>query len=155
MNEQDKLIEEQLKTLPPNLQQAINAVPWKSLVQEIGKQNNFSDEQIASLEQETMFVIYEFENPVDYPANIIRELNISEKTAYAVLESVANKIFDPILAQVPETLPANLPMVEPGEVAHTVDSKQYIVDSKPEPSKVTPPDYRYPEGKDPYHEPLK
>src|SRR3989344_7016317 len=102
MNEQDKLIEEQLKTLPPNLQQAINAVPWKSLVQEIGKQNNFSDEQIASLEQETMFVIYEFENPVDYPTNIIRELNISEKMAYAIVESVTNKIFDPILKKIDE-----------------------------------------------------
>ena len=150
MNEQDKLIEEQLKTLPQNLQQAISSVPWKSSLQEIGKQNNLNTEQIDALEKETMFVIYEFENPVDYPANIIRELNISEKIAYAIVESVANKIFDPILAKVPETSPANLPMVEKGEVAHEVPHVEQptIIPASPK----VPVDYSYPEGKDPYRE---
>ena len=49
MNEQDKLIEEQLKILPQNLQQAISSVPWKSSLQEIGKQNNLNTEQIDAL----------------------------------------------------------------------------------------------------------
>ncbi|MDP3763909.1 MAG: hypothetical protein Q8Q92_04730 [bacterium] len=169
MNETDKLIEEQVKTLPPNLREAINTVSWKNLVQEIGKQNNLSPEKIESLEQETMFIIYGFENPVDYPTNIIRELNISEKMAYAIVESVTNKIFDPILNKsneyekgvtpvfTPETPPTNLPMVEKGEVAHTVDSKQYTVDREKQATekvKVSLPDYRYEGGKDPYREPL-
>ena len=96
MNETDKLIEEQLKTLPPNLRQAIDAVPWKSLVQEIGKANVLDTEQITSLEQETMFIIYAFENPNDYVSNIIREVSVSEESAYTIAESVADKIFDPI-----------------------------------------------------------
>ena len=96
MNETDKLIEEQRKTLPPNLRQAIDAVPWKLLVQEIGRANTLDAEQIASLEQETMFIIYAFEPPEDYIANLVREVGISEDTAYTIAESITKKIFDPI-----------------------------------------------------------
>ena len=93
MNEIDKLIEEQLETLPPNLRQAIGTVPWKALVQEIGRANMLDVEQIASLEQETMFVIYALDNPDDYVSNIARELDISEDVAYTIAESIGDKIF--------------------------------------------------------------
>lgn len=182
MNETEKLIEEQFKTLSPALQQAINTVPWKNLVQEIGKQNNLTDEQIFSLEQETMFIIYAFENPNDYVSNITKNVGVSEEVAYTIAELAANKIFDPILKKaeeleqqktsIPQIPPTNLPMVEEGEVAHTVDSRQYIVDSEQkivdsrqeivdgekqetEKPRISLPDYRYPNDKDPYREPLK
>ena len=156
MNEQDKLMEEQLKTLPLNLQQAINATPWKALIQEIGKTNTLDTEQIISLEQETMFVLYAFENPNDYASNIAREVGVSEEVAYTIAESVADKIFDLILekSEGQETAPTgNLPMIEPGEVAHSVPH----VEEPPKPkedAKPSLPDYRYAEGKDPYREPL-
>ena len=78
-----------------------------------------------------------------------------------------------------EVIPSpNLPMIEPGEVAHdvasttsVVGSKQYVVgktvntpipktvsinEIKPEkPQPVPIPDYRYPGGKDPYREPIQ
>ncbi|KKT14414.1 MAG: hypothetical protein UW83_C0035G0003 [Parcubacteria group bacterium GW2011_GWD1_44_9] len=183
MNEMDKLIEEQIRKLSPNLQRAINDVPWKALVQEIGKINALDTEQIASLEQETMFIIYAFESPKDYIANIMREVGISEDTALNIAESVADKIFNPILQKseesektiktespapvsVPpssaqgfgramEIPPTILPMVEKGEVAHDVKpmqpARQDLAGSQP---KVSLPDYRYPDGKDPYREPL-
>ena len=181
MNETDKLIEEQLKKLPPNLQRAINAVPWKALVQEIGKINTLDAEQIASLEQETMFIIYAFESPKDYLANIIREVGILEDIALNIAESIADKIFNPILQKseelgkssetksepvvtnsVPEIPPVNLPMVEKGEIAHDVNpiqpARQGLAGSasvtKPEQIKVSLPDYRYEKDKDPYREPL-
>jgi len=192
MNETDKLIEEQLKTLPPNLQQAINAVPWKTIAQDIGKANSLNSEQIESLEQEVMLALYNFENPNDLPENIERETGISEETSYKIATTVAEKILSVIekksneqkntviTTSVPEIPPTNLPVIEPafaqdvimvkkGEVAHTVNSKQYTVDSesestssqslpeaKPEPKVNTPlPDYHYPGGKDPYREPLQ
>lgn len=211
MNETDKLIEEQWKTLPPNLQRAIDAVPWKALAQEIGKTNTLDAEQIVSLEQETMFIIYGFENPNDYVSNITKNIGISEEIAYTIAESVVAKIFDPILkkseekkamaeepegpivitketkkealeelsrrsmksqnplASVPEIAPSNLPMVEPGEVAHDVahavpevgSKKQEVSmrentsqEVKTDSMKVSLPDYRY-GGADPYREPLK
>ena len=96
MNENDKLIAEQLKTLPPNLQQAINTVEWKMLVKEIAEANGLNAEQSASLEQETMFIIYAFESPEDYIQNIVREIGIPEDLADTIAESVAEKIFGPI-----------------------------------------------------------
>lgn len=180
MNEQDKLIEDQLETLPLNLQQAIKTVPWKALVQEIGKANILDTEQIVSLEQETMLVIYAFENPNDYISNITREVGVSEAVAYTIAESVSDKIFDPISKRsgelekptVPEIPPTNLPMVEKNEVAHDVvhiepttnpstplgASKQPTTNQeqpKSEQSKVSVPDYRYPGGADPYREPTQ
>ena len=165
MNETEKLIAEQMKTLPQNLVQAINAVPWKTLVQEIGRTNTLDAEQIASLEQETMFIIYAFEPSEDYIANIMREVRISEDVAYTIAESVADKIFDPISekseeyenaptsAGVPEIPPTNLPMIEPGEVAHEVPQiEPKTLSGKP--MGVPLPDYRYEGGKDPYREPL-
>lgn len=174
MNETDKLIEEQRKTLPLNLQRAIDAVPWKALVQEIGKANTLDAEQIVSLEQETMFIIYGFENPNDYVSNIAREVGISEEAAYTIAESIVAQIFDPILkkseenetvvatpASVPEIPPVNLPMVERGEVAHDVPHVEQPKAQPVQPArqdlagpKVPLPDYRYEEGKDPYREPL-
>jgi len=172
MNETDKLIEEQFKKLPLNLQRAIKAVPWKSLVEEIGRANALDAEQTALLEQETMFIIYAFENPDDYVSNIARALNTSEEIAYTIAESIGDKIFVPISekseghqqtstpASIPEIPPSNLPMVEKDEVAHDVapatsevGNREYEV-RKEEP-KAPLPDYRYEGGKDPYREPLK
>ena len=174
MNETEKLIEEQLKKLPPSLQQVIHTVPWKALVQEIGRSNALNTEQITSLEQETMFIIYAFEPPTDYIANITREMGISEDIASKIAESVADKIFDPILQKndelekaikiktesvapvsVPEIPPVNLPMVEQPNARPTPAIPQRITAIKPEQTKVSLPDYRYPDGKDPYREPLR
>lgn len=176
MNETDKLIEEQWKILPPNLQQAINAVPWKSLVNEIALLNKLGFEQIAIVERETMFIIYGFENPEDYIENIVREAMIDEVTATTIAEAVNDKIFEVIASKVegvektekptaenrpvPEIPLTNLPMVEEGEVAHSVPHIEQLITTstpppiKPEPAKVSLPDYRYPDGKDPYREPL-
>lgn len=159
MNETDKLIEEQIKRLPLNLQQAIDAVPWKTLVQEIGKTNALDTEKISSLEQETMFILYGFENPKDYVSNITKNIGISEDMASNIAETIADKIFDPILKKsngnnimattptnIPEIPPAILPVIKPEQPV-----KQDLVGSQP---KVSLPDYRYEGGRDPYREPL-
>ena len=148
MNEQDKLIEEQIKTLPPDLVRAIQAMPWKKLVREVGEQNNLTEEQISALEQETMFILYAFEPPEDYISNLLREMGVTEDVAFGIAETINEKIFEPILTkseelkgkdkEEPEALTSvleipseNLPVIEPpfaqdvimvkkGEAAHTV-----------------------------------
>lgn len=139
--DQATLIAEQFKTLPISLQRAIDAVPWKNLVQTVGKGAALDAEQIATLERETMFIIYAFQEPDDYIENLARELGSSEEEAGAIADSVADKIFTPLIEKkeafekeapkpevepevsktaVPEVPPANLPVIEPGEVAHQV-----------------------------------
>lgn len=192
MNKTNTLIKKQYNSLPRNLQRAINKVPWKTLVQEIGKKNALDAEQLASLELETMFIIYTFESPDEYVSNLMREVGLSKDEVLAIIEFVAGKIFDPILKEsennrniiertiTPNTLPPpsaqgyggameialeNFPMVEEGEVAHSVQASdhQQPQASKPESpnkniksewKKVSLPDYRYAKGKDPYREPL-
>ncbi|MDP3874912.1 MAG: hypothetical protein Q8Q22_00110 [bacterium] len=168
MNETDKLIEEQFKTLSTNLQQAINAVPWKSSVKEIALLNKMSLEQTETVERETMFIIYGFENPDDYIGNLMRETQIDEETATAIAEATNEKIFKIIAlkieelekqkpstsaSSVPEIAPTNLPMVEKGETAYSVPHVEQPNASPAQP-KVPLPDYRYQDGKDPYREPL-
>lgn len=192
--EQDhnKLMEKQFSKLPSNLQNAINAVPWKILVQEVGKANTLDVEQITSLEQETMFIIYGFEPPGDYISNIVREVGIPEETAEATAESVAEKIFNPILDKaeekndskpnidvkvgVPEIAPEVHPASVPGETAHNttpeekkfmnMESQSTINQEVSEPKNTnresgTVPQNQdkkpisYPDGKDPYREPIE
>ncbi|MEK7176985.1 MAG: hypothetical protein AAB719_01685 [Patescibacteria group bacterium] len=176
MNEEEKLIKEQFDKLPSNLQQAISALPWKALVEEIGKSNALDPEQIVSLEQETMFVLYAFENPDDFVQNIIRAVSVSQETANKIGDSVAEKILGPIVEKSigeKKVSGDNLPMVEEGEVAHSVPHVEPARTTevvprqndfvglesggeppKPKETKTSLPDYRYGEGKDPYREPL-
>ena len=81
MNETNQLIEEQFKKLPSGLRWAINNVPWKASVMEIGKANALDPEQIASLEQEVMLVMYGFEDPNDFVANVAREVGPNNGSA--------------------------------------------------------------------------
>ncbi|MEK7227525.1 MAG: hypothetical protein AAB641_01375 [Patescibacteria group bacterium] len=162
MNEEEKLIEEQLKKLPPSLQKAIEAVPWKSSIKEIALLNKLTLEQVPVVERETMFILYGFENPDDYIGNLMREAQISEDTAISIAEAVNERIIKAIALKVDEfdkpKATDNPPMVEKGEVAHDVASATSEVSSKKyevreEGPKVAVPDYRY-DGKDPYREPI-
>jgi hypothetical protein len=127
MNETEKLIEEQLKTLPLAIQRAIKATPWKQIVQEIGRENALDLEQIASLEQETMLVLYAFEDPNDLLINISREVGVDEVRANIIAESVAKKVFlgiqekseektEPQLIPQTITKPIETPMQAPSPV---------------------------------------
>ena len=190
MNENDKLIQEQFNKLPHNLQLAINTVPWKDLIKEIAVANNLSAEQSESFEKETLLILYGFDSPENYIENLILEVNLQVDTATTLTEMSNEKIFKVIAAEaakvpettppakpaVPEIPPANLPMVEKGEVVHEVPHVEQprsepikpIAPIAPPPAPQTPPppklelkkpqiptpDYRY-AGKDPYREALK
>ena len=183
MNEQNKLIEDQFKRLPEALQKALNVVSWSSTVKEIAVLNKLNFEQVGTVERETMFVIYGFEKPEDYIGNVMREAQIDETTAITIAEAVNEKVLNVIALKaeefekqqpvavpvsVPEIPPVNLPAVEPGETAHAVEplkesekmpaQKPVTEDPKQawarKPWSASEQAYKYPDGKDPYHEPL-
>ena len=182
MNENTKLIEEQFQKLPPALQEAIKAVPWKSIVNEITLLNGLGLDQVEIVERETMFVIYGFESPESYTGNIVREATLEEGVANTIAETVSDRVLGAISSKVaelekasqppapaiPATTEARLPVIEPGEVAHEVPHQETpaapspvetpkptveIKIEKPKPT-VAVPDYRYPSGTDPYREPV-
>jgi hypothetical protein len=124
MNENEQLINEQLAKLPPELRQALELVPWKAAVKEIALANNLALPQISALDQETMLILYGFDDPKNYIDNLVREAAVTEDTALAIAEAVNEKIFQPISAKAEElgknTIHNDLPAVESGEVAHAV-----------------------------------
>jgi hypothetical protein len=134
--ENEQLINEQLAKLPQELQEALTLVPWKGAVKEIALANNLSLPQISALEQETMLILYAFDDPRNFIDNLVREVGVSEDTALALAEAVNTKILQPISAKAEglskNTIHNDLPVVEAGEPAHPVphDTK---LDTLPKP----------------------
>ncbi|MDO8569317.1 MAG: hypothetical protein Q7R89_00820 [bacterium] len=103
-------------------------------------------------------------NKMEPPQNITPSIpNITNESTITTSETKPEPVTK---TSVPEIPPTNLPMVEKGEVAHNVApavqparqdlAGSHTVESKPEPKVKAPlPDYRYPDGQDPYREPLK
>lgn len=103
MNEDpNKLIEEQFKKLPQNLQTALSTVPWKSTVKEIAVSHKLSLEQVEAIEMETMFILYGFENPTDYVDKLVSEVPLSEDVALSIAEQVEERVLKPISAKLQE-----------------------------------------------------
>lgn len=178
MTEEEKIIQNQVSKLPTEVRAAINTVPWKDLVKEIAAAGDLSQEQAKILETETTLIVCGFENPADYIKNIIREVSLDEETATITAEQVNERILKAISDKVEEIKNgpvANLPMVEPGEVAHptspeasqgqgevphvesqpTTDDQQPTIETQQEKPAQAPLSSRYPGGVDPYREPLE
>ncbi|MBX4206564.1 hypothetical protein KW784_02140 [Candidatus Parcubacteria bacterium] len=183
MNETDQLIEAQFNRLPPSVQKALNAAPWKSSLKEIASNNKLSPEQTENLERETVFVLYGFQNPDDYVQNLINEVPVDEQAGIAIAGEVDAKVFAEISKQIGDQTVSSaihntLPMIEKGEQVHDAPHAEATPAPTPVPqtppalaggaSKTRPhsdtpvekvslsmPDYRYPGGTDPYREPLK
>ena len=204
MNEEDRLIQDQFNKLPPKLQQAIEAVSWKSSLKEISLLHQLSPEQAENFERETMFILYRFDDPKSYIDNLKRETKLDEEIIENMAGEVAEKILKPIgemvnlskenpiiitketkgealkelevrrinaenVSSTPNAIHNNLPIVEEGEKVHdapSINSGQVpplkVEEVKPSPQVKAPepgfsapvPKYGYPEGIDPYREPL-
>lgn len=175
----NKLIDEQLKTLPPALQRAIAQTSWRVLVGNVAKNSNLTDPQKESLETETMLVIYGFEPQSDFLGNIMRELSLDIARATMIASDVDKQVFAPILEKANElqaeagegtmqSIPE--PVVESTPIASTVVVERHEEISAPtiekpkstltfdERKKLVPqiPDNKthYDGGKDPYREPI-
>ncbi len=189
--ETDKIIQDQYESLSEPLKQALQTVPWKDIVKKISADNDLNPASVEALELETMFVLYCFEEADDFEQNVFREIGVDSLKSKMVASKVIDLIFNPILEKLGpvaeteeesvaeeinestenkwlEVAPNNLPMVEPGEVAHDttpeekafMDSPAPVVSSTPTPPVTTaepekPKIVSVPQYKDidPYREP--
>lgn len=159
----DKLIAEQLLTLPVALQRAIALTPWRSLVATVAGANQLQGDAMKSLEAETMLVIYRFESQDDFVGNLMRELSIDNTRATLLAGEVDKQIFAPILTKANEVAQEIKPEVVSTVVAeyHTelpVVNKQGDKPTLEERKHLVPniPDNRvhYKDSPDPYREPI-
>lgn len=161
--EQDtnKLISDQLKSLPLYLQRAITLTSWRDLVKSVAVSNNLDVEKTKNLETEAMLVIYGFESEDDLPTNIARELTLETGPAKMIAQNVYDKVFAPVLAKAEEikgstdgdtlkSIPENTPetqeiaprvVVEPVKPFDSAQGKPPInlISPMPEQPKLEPP----------------
>lgn len=144
MDETNQLIENQKKTLPPKLVEAIETIPWEPSLQKIGVENNLTADQIEILKRETMLVLYGFENPINFTENIAREVGLTEMIAASISDLIWQRVMEPInqkaddensaetkYAQiVPEIATEIHPVIKEGEIVHDVTHVESTIDNK-------------------------
>jgi hypothetical protein len=94
--ETQKIIDDQVKTLPADVKAAIISVDYKTKLQEITKRQRLLIDQAAKLEMETTLVMIGLEPLADYIKNLERELGIDSIRAKALAMDVSENIFKPI-----------------------------------------------------------
>lgn len=159
------------KKLPPEIQDLVMSNETTELITNAIKEIGLSEEQANLADSEILHTLFCLQSLDDTINNIAKlnnggandllklkstiQDNILNKYKIDIKEFIdTNKSESIAPTSVPEIPPINLPMVERGEVAHDVPHVEHPPEIKPEP-KAPLPDYRYPDGKDPYREPLK
>lgn len=94
--ETKKIIEEQMKSLPRDVVEAIVSVDYKTKLQEIAKRQRLLIDQTGKLEMETTLVMIGLEPLADFIENLQRELVLSVIRAKEVAMDVSENIFKPI-----------------------------------------------------------
>lgn len=148
-NETDRLIEEQFKTLPFSMRQAIRLMHWKDLARNIAVSNGLDLDQTESFVQETMLILYAFENPENYIPNLMNSLGVSEEKASDIAESAVKRIFNPIMERAEEldtptqnahsnksdlevsNLPEIAPEIHPSPIEQEVKSPAPVINDIP------------------------
>jgi hypothetical protein len=89
-------IKDEMEKLAEENREAINAVDWVKITEEIGKNFLLEEDQVTNLQTETFLVLASLEEPSSYKTNIENEICVSEKKAKQIAEEVFEKIFNPI-----------------------------------------------------------
>jgi len=95
-NDSQKIIQEQYKTLPKDVQKAILSVDLNKNLEEISRKHNLRIDQMTALENETLFIMLGLEHPSSYVTNLKKEASVDEETARAIAEEINIQIFRPI-----------------------------------------------------------
>jgi hypothetical protein len=94
--ETQKIIAEQMKTLPKDVLSAIVSVDYKTKLQEITHRQKLLIDQAGQLEIETTLVMIGLEPLSDFVANLQKGLNVPLLKAKEVAIDVSENIFKPI-----------------------------------------------------------
>jgi len=96
--ETKKIIQEQFRKLPKNLQDAILAADLPEKFRTVMTKHALRLDQAADVENETMLVMLGLEHPDEYTENIVREAELPEAKAKEIADDINRMIFLPIRA---------------------------------------------------------
>ena len=101
-------IEEEIAELPKEGQEAISAVPWVKLAEEIGAKYNLAEEEIEDFQLETLLMLIGAVDAEFYAVNIENHVETTKDQAKNMADEAFQKIFMPIRNILEENIKKNL-----------------------------------------------
>ena len=101
-------IEEEIAGLPKEGQEAIGAVPWVKIAEEIGKKNNLTEEEIEDFQLETLLMLIGAVDSEFYAINIENHVETTKDQAKNMADEAFQKIFTPIRNMIEENIKKNM-----------------------------------------------
>ena len=91
-----QIIQEKVKKLPKEAQNAVNSLDWVKISEEIGKKYLLSEAEINNFQVETLLVLVGLTDPDFYETNIENEVGTTKEEAANMANDAIAKIFTPI-----------------------------------------------------------
>jgi len=89
-------IKEEMNALPKELQDAINAIDWGKITEEIGKRYLLSESEMNDFQVETMLVLIGYVDLNKYTLNIENDIGLNKQITEKIVTEVIEKILDPM-----------------------------------------------------------
>lgn len=99
-----QIIKEEIVKLPKEIQEAINALDWVGVAGKIGNEHQLDENEINDFQAEVALILTGLENYNSFASNIESEIGIPKDEAEKIAAEVTQKIFDPIIAKIPESM---------------------------------------------------
>ncbi|MGB8815887.1 MAG: hypothetical protein WCC74_01415 [Minisyncoccia bacterium] len=89
-------IDEQMKTLPQDVKDAVFSVDYSTALDQVTKKNKLLIDQAGKLETETTLVMVGLESLADYKKNLMTNMEVDERVANTIAMDVDDLIFKKI-----------------------------------------------------------
>ncbi len=106
-------IEEEIVKLPKEGQEAISTVDWVKIAEEIGNENQLTEEEIEDFQLETLLVLIGATDPEFYAINIENQVELTKEKSESMANESFQKIFTPIRNILEENIKKNLKSKNP------------------------------------------
>ena len=103
-----QVIEREIVKLPIETQEAINAVDWGNITEQIGKEHLLDEIQLNDFQVQTLLILLGLRDAGFYETYIENEVGTTKAEVEKISEKVFEKIFDPIAKLVEENIRKNM-----------------------------------------------
>lgn len=131
-----QIIQEEVTKLPKEKQEAINALDWENIVEEISKKYLLTENEMNDFQVETLLVLIGLNDLDFYATNIENNVGTGKNEAEKIAEEVNQKIFTPIYDALTKKIEGNLKNKNPNWqqtldfIVSGGDYSAYIEDNK-------------------------
>ena len=103
-----KTIKKEIAELPKEGQEAIGAVDWVKIAEEVGKKFLLDEDEIEDFQLETLLVLIGVTDPEFYAVNIENHVDVTKDKSAEMAKEAFQKIFTPIRKALEENIKKNL-----------------------------------------------